>query len=171
MSGSFPDFDLDTPKRPVFLTVLCILTFIGSGWGLISGGIQYFSAEKQVENFVAQKEKATKEIARSSGDDKDARMGQKMVESMQGVLTVENIRKTGVVAVFSALFCLAGALLMWNLNKTGFYLYIVGVAIMVVGPIMIYGTNNFISMISGVFYGVVGIAFIIMYGLNVKYMK
>ncbi len=24
------------PKRPAFLTVLCILTFIGSGWGIVS---------------------------------------------------------------------------------------------------------------------------------------
>lgn len=30
------DLNLETAKRPTFLTVLCILTFIGSAWGAIS---------------------------------------------------------------------------------------------------------------------------------------
>ena len=29
-------FSAERPVRPTFLTVLCILTFIGSGWGLIN---------------------------------------------------------------------------------------------------------------------------------------
>ena len=31
------------PKRPTFITVLCILTFIGSGWGTISNLISIFT--------------------------------------------------------------------------------------------------------------------------------
>ena len=33
-------FSAERPVRPTFLTVLCILTFIGSGWGLISNLFQ-----------------------------------------------------------------------------------------------------------------------------------
>ena len=29
-------FETNQLKRPTFLTVLCILTFIGSGWGVLS---------------------------------------------------------------------------------------------------------------------------------------
>ncbi len=33
-------FNVEKPVRPTFLTVLCILTFIGSGWGLINNLFQ-----------------------------------------------------------------------------------------------------------------------------------
>lgn len=36
MSEETLDLNQETGKRPTFLTVLCILTFIGSGWGIIS---------------------------------------------------------------------------------------------------------------------------------------
>jgi len=36
MSETLDNMNVDAAKRPTFLTVLCILTFIGSGWGLIS---------------------------------------------------------------------------------------------------------------------------------------
>ncbi len=36
MSETLESVVAPTTKRPTFLTVLCILTFIGSGWGIIS---------------------------------------------------------------------------------------------------------------------------------------
>lgn len=38
-------------KRSTFLTVLCILTFIGSGWALFSAGTAYNTAEQTVGVF------------------------------------------------------------------------------------------------------------------------
>ncbi len=38
-------------KRPAFLTVLCILTFVGSGWALFSSVTSYNSAEKTAAVF------------------------------------------------------------------------------------------------------------------------
>lgn len=32
-------------RRPTFLKVLCILTFIGSGYGILNSGVTYFNAE------------------------------------------------------------------------------------------------------------------------------
>lgn len=36
MSETLDNVNMETAKRPTFLTVLCILTFIGSAWGIIS---------------------------------------------------------------------------------------------------------------------------------------
>ena len=43
-------FSVEKPVRPAFLTVLCILTFIGSGWGLINNLFQLvmFTPERLV---------------------------------------------------------------------------------------------------------------------------
>ena len=43
-------FGVERPVRPTFLTVLCILTFIGSGWGLLNNLFQLvmFTPERLV---------------------------------------------------------------------------------------------------------------------------
>ena len=39
-------------RRPVFLTVLCILTFIGSGWGVLSNLFSIFTADALNESHI-----------------------------------------------------------------------------------------------------------------------
>lgn len=50
-------FNVEKPVRPTFLTVLCILTFIGSGWGLINNLFQL--AMFTPERLVAQIQQIT----------------------------------------------------------------------------------------------------------------
>lgn len=47
----YPEDEKYPDKRPVFLTVLCILSFIGSGWALMSAVISYNSAESTVSIY------------------------------------------------------------------------------------------------------------------------
>ena len=54
-------------KRPTFLTVLCILTFIGSGWAIFSSATAYNTAETTVSVFRDSIPMA-KEIDRSKED-------------------------------------------------------------------------------------------------------
>lgn len=164
--------DYERPAaRPTFITVLCILTFIGSGWGLIGGGIQYFSAEKQAQQMVIAKQKASADIQKSGKEDAGTKMAEKMVNSMTGAFTEENLKKAGLAAMLAAVFCIAGAVYMWMLRKNGFYLYIVGTLIGIIAPFIIYGSNNLMSIMSSVFVGFIGIIFVILYGVNLKYMK
>ncbi len=170
MAEMFQDYERGQPERPVFLTVLCILTFLGSGWGLVSGAIQYFTAEKQAEVLVVQKEKASADIQRKGKTDAGSQMAEKVINSMS-VLTPDNIRKAGIGTAVSAILCLAGALMMWKLNKVGFYLYIAGTLVGVVTPFLIYGNNNIMAIFSSVLIGFIGIVFAILYGVNVKHMR
>jgi hypothetical protein len=170
MAEMFQDYDQGQPERPVFLTVLCILTFLGSGWGLVSGAIQYFTAEKQAQVLVAQKEKASADIQRKGKTDAGSQMAEKVINSMS-VLTPDNIRKAGIGTALSAILCLAGAFMMWKLNKVGFYLYIAGTLVGVISPFLIYGNNNVMAIFSSVLIGFIGIVFAILYGVNVKHMR
>jgi hypothetical protein len=170
MSAILQDYEAPA-ARPTFITVLCILTFIGSGWGLIGGAIQYFSADKQALAMSISKEKAATDIQKSDKNDAGTQMAEKMVNSMTSAFTAENLKKTGIASVVGALFCLAGAFLMWQLKKNGYYLYIAGTLIGIISPFVIYGTDNFMSIITSVMVGFVGIVFVILYGVNLKYMK
>lgn len=170
MTEVLQDYEKPT-GRPVFITVLCILTFIGSGWGLIAGGMQYFTAEKQAASMAFTKEKASSDIKKAGKDDAGAKMAEKMFNSMGTAFTVENLKKAAIASVIAAILCLAGALLMWQLKKTGFYVYIAGTLAGIVSPFLIYGADNIMSIISSVVVGFFGIVFVILYGVNLKHMK
>ena len=52
----------DPINRPAFLTVLCILTFVGSGWAIFSAVTSYNSAEKTAQVFNDTQAKRKREI-------------------------------------------------------------------------------------------------------------
>lgn len=169
MSAELQDYER-TASRPVFITILCILTFIGSGWGIISGGIQYFSADKQAQVLAITKQKASADIEKADSQDAGAKMAAKMVNSMSTTFTAENIKKAGLAAILGAVFCLAGAFMMWKLKKTGYYLYIVGTLVGIISPFLIYGGDNIMAIFSSIMVGLFGLVFVILYGVNLKHM-
>jgi hypothetical protein len=158
--------------RPTFLTVLCILTFIGSGWGVIGAMINYSTSEtagKALEMVDEQMDEAMDEI-----DDNDE-MSEKQKSFMESIfngitdtVTPENIRKMAIVSVLSSLFTLFGALFMWSLNKNGYYLYIAGIAILIGGTMFVYG--GLVGAMAAGASGFFGVLFIVLYGLNLKHM-
>ncbi|HPE34064.1 MAG TPA: hypothetical protein PLI65_04635 [Bacteroidales bacterium] len=96
MNKTFPD----NRERPVALTVLCVLTFIGSGFSAISFLMIYFSFE-EVQPLMNE-----------------------LSNRLPGMELLANAGKnfflTGFILYF---FSLTGARLMWNLRKTGFHFY------------------------------------------------
>ena len=84
-----------TGQRPVFLSVLCILTFIGSGLGILFNLLGIFGIGA-LSNFM----------------------------SAYGVEGGETgVLKLVLMLVFSGA-SLYGAIMMWSLKKLGFYLYV-----------------------------------------------
>ena len=93
-----------TAKRPTFLTVLCILTFIGSGLGVlfsILGIIGVGALSNYASNFAG----ASAETAGTG---------------------------TMVAMAFFSALSLTGAILMWNLKKIGFFAYVIAQALIVI---------------------------------------
>lgn len=150
-------------KRSTFLTVLCILTFIGSGWGLISSIRSYATADTASA--------AATEAIQNAKDQMDNQntpaFAKNLLNSVSDAITPENIKKSAIFEFISNLFTLLGALLMFNQKKIGFYLYIGGIIILIAHQFMM---GSFIGAIGAVTVGIFGIAFIIMYGLNLKCM-
>lgn len=155
--------------RPTFITVLCILTFIGSGWGIISESIKYFSASSQAASIAVTKEKVNSDLQQNKDSSEGARFAQKMVNSI--ATSPEKIRKGALANGGGAILCLAGAFMMWNLKRKGFYLYLAGTLIGIISPFVVFGSNNFIAILSSVVIGFIGLIFLILYGVNLKHMK
>jgi len=83
-------------------------------------------------------------------------------------LSADNIRESAILQLIGNLFTLFGAILMWNLRKIGFYLYILGILVLVAMPVVL---GKLIGIIGGAFVGFIGIIFIVMYGVNLKHMN
>lgn len=151
--------------RNTFLTVLCILTFIGSGWGLYKAVTGYFTADTTAAVVTETRSKVEEQM---DGKEQPAFV-KGIMSSTFSSLSADNIRTNSLISLLSCALTLAGAIMMWNLRKPGFYLYIAGTVISIVAPIMMFG-GGLVGLMSGGFTAVVGIAFIVMYGVNTKYM-
>ncbi|MEO6721471.1 MAG: hypothetical protein ABIN67_13975 [Ferruginibacter sp.] len=170
MAEILQDYEQRPAGRPTFLTILCILTFIGSGWGVISGVIQYATADTRAHEMSMAKDKANSDLQKSGKDDAGTRFAGKMVNAISNI-TADDIKKGALLEILGAAICLAGAFMMWNLKKTGYYLYIVGILIGIISPFIIFGASNFVAIMSSAVVGFIGIVFIILYGVNVKHMR
>ncbi|MEJ7586508.1 MAG: hypothetical protein WKI04_02990 [Ferruginibacter sp.] len=157
------------PARSAFITVLCILTFIGSGLGLLTEGVKYLTADSQAAVMSKVKEKANADIERKAKSDDGSEFARMIVNTFGA--SAQNIRKGALSNMAAAVFCLMGAFLMWNLRKTGFYLYVAGTLVGIVSPFVIFGGSNLMSIGSSVIVGFIGLIFVVLYGINLKYMR
>lgn len=155
--------ELNAPKkRPVFLTVLCILTWVGSGLGFL-GGLMSLTVLNGASETFANLER-TSRVNTEFGT----------MPSLEEYIFWTNLQN--ITALLVAGLCIFGAILMWQLKKTGFFLYLAGcvislvVSIMAIGVLMPSGLAGF-GMIAVVIGGLISAAFIIMYAVNLKHMK
>ena len=93
-----------TNQRPTFLTVLCILTFIGSGLGILFSLLGIFGIGA-MNSFLSNY----------------AGAGAADAGILKPILTL----------VFSAA-SIYGAIMMWSLKKMGFYLYVAAQVLMLI---------------------------------------
>ncbi len=147
-------------ERPSFLTVLCILTFVGVGFSIISSVFGLFTMS-MLEGVMTDLNDSIGE-----GDDFSQSLGN----------GYRWTKITYLLSIAGSILCLAGALFMWKLRKIGYFIYVVGQIIPLTGTVLSIG-----STFNGMFanFGVASIlwsmifpvGFIIMYGLHLKYMK
>jgi hypothetical protein len=133
-------------KRPVFLTVLCILTWTGSGLAFAIGVFQ-FMAFSSLRNNMA----------------------------FDGIDSGFNrILWGAIITCVCALICAGAAIVMWKRRKWGFYIYTVFELIPPVYAA--YNSLNHLSMdpfrlvLTGLSL-LFPIGFVVMYALNLKYMR
>lgn len=154
--------------RPTFLTVLCILTFIGSGFSLLSSLMSMLTSKVASSSGIM----SMWMNAMNQSMEEIPEPVVKMIESGMEIANkaVEHgvaIGLTNTVLYGASIF---GAVMMYNLNKKGFYLYLAAqIMLLCVNPIFL-GFNVFV-VLGMTFSLLFTAAFIIMYGVNVKHMN
>ena len=173
MSKNSYEYETEPVSRPSFLTWLCILTFIGSGWSIVSSVYTYVSAEKYA-NLLSEKKPLQKDSAYvdSTGAVHNEKkvFSEKIKASFSKIVDKDNMRKRAIGNLIAALFTLTGAIFMWRLKRTGFYVYIIGVIISLLVPFYLFG-NDMIAVGAASFNNFFGLVFIALYALNIKVMN
>jgi len=133
------------PMRPKLLKVLCILTFIWSGYQVISNMI----VALYYDQFTILIKTINKTIKMPGMD--------LILGSPPLFFGVSSMIYAG---------CLAGALVMWKLKKAGFHIYTISQILLLIIPMYFFqlpGPFLFDIILSAIF--------IILYGSNLKYMS
>lgn len=169
MENSMKQLEQQNQKRPIFLMVLCILTFIGSGWNIISNLSSLFTIGL-VENeqmVMQQFSSVSDEVQQSVYLNSWARFFESSIEWAK--VTFEYRRSIAIIQLVLGLLSLLGAILMYQLRRIGFYFYVAAQILMLfVLPyfagftmivLLIMGTSAFMTLL-----------FILLYAVNLKHL-
>jgi hypothetical protein len=154
-------------KRPTFITVLCILSFVGCAIGLFSGIKNYMDAKTLLSSANLTKE--ANSIAGATGA--DAKTTEAAVNATVQLLGIDPVKISNGYLIIGILnvIIFVGALMMWMLRKMGFYIYTVG---QLAGLGVMFGyIGGLAGGVMGIVTAIFAIAFIVMYAVNLKHMK
>lgn len=156
-------------KRPTFLTVLCILSIIGSGGlGLINSLYTYFTFESTYPQKV---EQATKGLEQLEEAGVESGFFYSMTEN--SLIQLEALSKnlemiTGANCLF-AILSLIGVFMMFKLRKNGFYVYTFANVFWLLVPLALIDFNAMMGMT--IIGAIITALFVIMYAVNLKHME
>ncbi len=87
--------ELIAPQRPLFLKVLCILTFIGSGYGIINSAFTYFKANDIANIMVETKDKMNND-QKKERDPESKSIGSNVTKNLTEMTNPANLRKADI---------------------------------------------------------------------------
>lgn len=157
------------PKRPVLLTVLCILSFIVVGFGLLGVLFSVIGGQPSPEEI----ESTSNQLIQTASDmrDKNIIWAADMIEQMAD-LTVYQQQRYWSVLLVNALTMLTGfmgVLFMFRGKKLGFHLYIIYNLLSVGGTFLIV-PSHMVPMATVILNLVISGVFILLYSRNLKWM-
>lgn len=166
-------------KRPSFLSTLCILTFIGAGLMLLMTLIGTPNAFKSADEMATEMMDNMSKYAETNPAVAD--MMSTQVDSMMEMQ--KYALPNWILGLLGNILTLVGAIWMWNLKKTGFYLYcavelipsmismfFLGGTKMMTASFAMMGMESLGSIIVGLMIGL-DLLFIGLYAMNLKHMK
>ncbi len=158
-------------RRPTMLTVLCIITFAVSAYYLFEGTLTIFMSKtfdsSQWQVVIDQMNEAL-----DGADPQSAKFLESIMDSVSITIerSINNSTLLGLIAILVALVSAYGAYLMFNLKRIGFTIYTGAKIAGIILPLIILGFN-IVTILVYLFAAIVGLIFVILYGVNRKHMN
>ncbi len=161
---------VETPKRSQLLKVLCILSFIMCGIGLLSGVWNIYQSTPEAMQ-------ANIENLRNINPEMADQMENHMIEMMENPVG----KILPYLGLLYTLISFLGVMLMWNLKRNGFYIYAIA-EILPYSNFIILGKNSLkmmgppgannttFAMVTLVIMVLIDVVFVVLYSRNLKAM-
>ena len=152
---------LEEPKKmPDMINVLTILTFVGCGFGVI-GSLWTFSKAKSTYDTLssANLDQLPDFVKKLSGGD-ILESARKAYEMRVPIL---------LMGLISCALCIAGAVQMRKLKKTGFTIYTIGELLPIIFSVILLGSSA--TGLGSIFSYAIAILFVVLYATQLKYLK
>lgn len=144
-------------ERPEFLKILCILSFVACGLMILIyslGSLTLLLSGTTIEEIWPQVIESNSQF-----------------ENLDGVAFFKSVGLVCVFGLLANIVSLLGAIMMWRMEKIGFYLYAVAEIVsnfLSLGIDMGESSKSYGGLI---FWIVVDVVFIVMYYMNLKHMN
>jgi hypothetical protein len=160
------------PIRPRFLTFLCYVTIFGSVYMLFSSFSGFFNPESLTKSTTLAMENWELTVEKMIQRDPQLKSSMdRVLTDVYNANTNSNMRDYSFFNVACNLLSLIGALLMLKLKKNGFRLYLLGILISFISPLLVFGTDNLLGQAFSVYYALSGGLFVLLYALKLKFME
>ncbi len=154
--------DENKPALTPMLNVLTILTFIGSGIGIL-----FSVAYPMIMKFF----KSMMEKAVASGQEMSAKQLADIEKGRHAMAIAEaNITPIIITGIIGCILCIAGAMMMRKLKKDGYWLYISGELLPLITSFVLMGTAQFTGAMSYIFALGLPLLFVVLYSMQRKYL-
>lgn len=157
-------------KRPVLLTVLCILSFIVVGFGLLGVLLSLLTGEPSVEQI----EGSYNQMMQLASDNRDQNVIflAELLEQMAEMTSYQQHHYWSVLMVNALTMGtgFTGVLFMFRGRKLGFHLYIIYNLLSIGGSFLIV-PSHMIPMVSVIMNLILSGVFVFLYSLNLKWMN
>jgi len=164
------DFREEQKERPGFLTVLCVLSFIATGLGILSGLYTLISGKQNEEQMLESKVQLTKSISDMKRLGMDSWVD--MMEKIQA-MSIDinnNFYLAAFISLIIAALGLYGVIKMFKGYKIGFHLYII-YSLLSVASLYIYVSPANVPSIIVIINLIIAAIFIFMYSRNLHWMN
>ncbi|MEN9303984.1 MAG: hypothetical protein RL264_2413 [Bacteroidota bacterium] len=160
----------ENPKRPTFLLVLTILTFVNTGFTIIGGIAAAFSGGPTDAEIKANRLELAKSIDQMK--QMKSEFGIKLISQIQNMTDsmYANFMAYNLVAVAVAMVGALAAFFMFQGRKIGFHIYIIYSFLYILQSYLFIAPQD-IPMLFTFFYALVSGAFIWMYSRNLFWMN
>ncbi|MBC9812888.1 hypothetical protein H9Y05_10440 [Crocinitomicaceae bacterium CZZ-1] len=158
-------------KRPVFLTVIGILSLINIGWSLLTNFFSLIGGpmnEEELEEAKIEMTKSINQVRGTEGMEWFEDFMRSIIDMMESTNTHHTMNVlTGILIL---LIGLVGVIFMLKGRKLGFHIYIVYSFLAAVQIYLFIAPSLLSNMIVIISLFLSGI-FVLLYGLNLKWMK
>ena len=169
MENALEQPEQEKRQRPAFLMILCILTFIGSGWNILSNLSSLFTAGLMEDGQLVMQEfsSISDEVQQEGYPNSLAHFFESSIELAK--VTFEHGRSIATIQLVLGVLSLLGAILMFQLRRIGFYFYVTAQILMLFILPYFAGFTMLVWLIMGAS-AFVTLLFILLYAVNLKHL-